>query len=418
MRAYMSIWHRNQKTIIVLVLSIILFFVVRTLLFEQREVSSFSDSEQYRYQGNDPLDLALFKRLVDTTFGESQIISSSEFFNQIMESDREDTTQEDLYIFVEPGYLNQEWVEALTSISVLKNDILFVTTTSVPIDDNLYIYPSYSDIDTMVFNINEFLYPYTKGEMDDFIQNVPKDLSIPKSIHEQIEKVATTSYVYKSFIEDTDQVKDSIVVDTFYVKLTFGEASVAIDAFPFMLTNLASSEAFYYPHFKYLLEDYEPSKVYLVKANLHRGEADTNPMSYLLSFTGPKLAVYLLLLTCLFYLYNGRRREKAIPLVTPVENTTMDFVDSVSRLYLQSDQEGQLSAKMISNFYKFVESKYNIVPSANSYWQRVQRISMVSENLVDQIQSSCQIIAQFGVNNEVDYQRLHMILSKFYNQAK
>lgn len=68
----------------------------------------------------------------------------------------------------------------------------------------------------------------------------------------------------------------------------------------------------------------------------------------------------LLLLMLLIYLFESKRKQRAIPVITPLKNSSLDFVRTVGRLYYERRDNKNLSQKMAAHFYDHVRGKYNL----------------------------------------------------------
>ena len=75
----------------------------------------------------------------------------------------------------------------------------------------------------------------------------------------------------------------------------------------------------------------------------------------------PPLAWAFYLLIVLFLLYvlvNGKRRQKIIPIIPPVENASIAFAEAISRLYYKEKDNKGIALKMIQYFREHLRSKY------------------------------------------------------------
>lgn len=74
-----------------------------------------------------------------------------------------------------------------------------------------------------------------------------------------------------------------------------------------------------------------------------------------------KWAWYLaLLLTALFVTFNAKRRQRIIPTIKPLKNTTVEFVKTISNLYYETQDHKNLIDKKITYFLEKVRSEHNI----------------------------------------------------------
>ena len=88
-------------------------------------------------------------------------------------------------------------------------------------------------------------------------------------------------------------------------------------------------------------------------------------LGYLMSIKALAWAFWLaLLLALIVYIVESKRRQRVIPVLQPLRNTTLDFVRTIGRLYFQRRDNLDLANKMVIHFQDQVRTKYNINPSA------------------------------------------------------
>ena len=62
----------------------------------------------------------------------------------------------------------------------------------------------------------------------------------------------------------------------------------------------------------------------------------------------------------LFVLIEGKRRQRIIPVIKPLGNTTLEFVNVVSRLYFQKQDHRNMTRKKIVFFLEHVRTRYQL----------------------------------------------------------
>ena len=65
-----------------------------------------------------------------------------------------------------------------------------------------------------------------------------------------------------------------------------------------------------------------------------------------------------------FILFNMKRKQRIIDAVKPNVNTTVNFTETIGRLYLQKKNNNHIAEKMITYFYEHIRNKYFISTSA------------------------------------------------------
>ena len=412
-------WKRNKIVVVLVLGGIIGFYALRFLLLERYEVTMVNDESWYNYSDDGPMDLSLIKSTLEMAFPKVTLIaedSISDFLDQSQYQDSLDKQR--LFVFFPRKRMASDWYEVLNTITSTGGHVFVSTQNSVPLEKDLFaiIKPSGQDTFDLRYGIETYTHVVPDISGIHYAQRV-SGISLPDYYRFVVSSVATAESLYNVEIQGYDEL-DSIVVDTTYIQLDFNEGTLAIDALPFYFTNLASKEAIFYPHLNYVFSRYELDEVLLVLPLDYEKAVVKTPFSYITSHKGPRWAIYLGLTLSIFYLLNGRRKERAIPLVTPIRNTTMDFVDTVSRLYVQRDKGGMIVLKMMSNFHNHMEARYHITLNRADAWIRLQQVSQVAEHIVNQLKSASENVSKYGADNDLDYSRLHMLLTTFYKQAK
>lgn len=70
-----------------------------------------------------------------------------------------------------------------------------------------------------------------------------------------------------------------------------------------------------------------------------------------------------ILLFAIIYLFESKRKQRIIPTLKPLNNTSLDFVKTIGRLYYQQKDNKNLASKMTTHFLGYVRSRYNLQTS-------------------------------------------------------
>lgn len=91
----------------------------------------------------------------------------------------------------------------------------------------------------------------------------------------------------------------------------------------------------------------------------------SSPLYVLLDNRALKWAYYFVLLGSLvFIIFEGKRKQRAIPVVTPLKNQTYEYSKTISELYLEQKQYKALALKNIEHFYDYIRTKFRIYSSS------------------------------------------------------
>lgn len=70
-----------------------------------------------------------------------------------------------------------------------------------------------------------------------------------------------------------------------------------------------------------------------------------------------------ILLFAIVYLFESKRKQRQVPIVKELRNSSLDFVTTIGRLYYQRKDNKNLAAKMTAHFLGHVRAKYNLSTS-------------------------------------------------------
>jgi hypothetical protein len=146
-----------------------------------------------------------------------------------------------------------------------------------------------------------------------------------------------------------------------YIRVRYGEGDFYLSAVPYAFTNYNMLERnnaeyvaralSYLPKQKVMWDEY-------YKAGRKKMES---PLRYLLSQESLRWAYYVALVgVLLFVIFMGRRRQRIIPEIKPLPNTTLDFVSTVGQLYYQHGNHKNIAEKKITYFLDQLRSTFGV----------------------------------------------------------
>ncbi len=87
--------------------------------------------------------------------------------------------------------------------------------------------------------------------------------------------------------------------------------------------------------------------------------AESSGMNVLWKYPATRYAILLALLALLVYvLFEGKRKQRIIPIVAPLRNDSVSFVETVGRLYYNKGNHANLASKMTMQFLDWVRTHY------------------------------------------------------------
>ncbi|WP_299180517.1 DUF4350 domain-containing protein [uncultured Chryseobacterium sp.] len=134
-----------------------------------------------------------------------------------------------------------------------------------------------------------------------------------------------------------------------FIKVKFGEGNIYVHSEPLFLTNyylLKTGNTKYAQDVFSYLEDKET--LWFVESNT---KVSKSPMRFILSKPALKYAWWVFLGgLLLFVFFNVKRKQRIVPVIDPLKNTSADFVKSIGNLYMQEGDFHDMMAKKAQYF--------------------------------------------------------------------
>lgn len=146
-----------------------------------------------------------------------------------------------------------------------------------------------------------------------------------------------------------------------FVRVDVGDGAIVFEVLPrlFANYNILSSDGVAYVS---AALSYLPEGTLLWDAHYKPVRTDAStPLRYVLLDPMLRWAYYLLVGTVVaFLVFRVRRRQRPIPIVTSPRNATVEFVETVGRLYYHRGDHANLAAKQIAYFQDHLRTRYRV----------------------------------------------------------
>lgn len=88
------------------------------------------------------------------------------------------------------------------------------------------------------------------------------------------------------------------------------------------------------------------------------------PMTFIMQQRSLKWAIYsILALAALYFMFKAKRRQRPIPIIPPVKNTTLEFNKAMGELYFQTGNHRKIALKLKGQLLSFIRDRYRIPTS-------------------------------------------------------
>lgn len=286
------------------------------------------------------------------------------------------------YIFVGAGmYMDSSDTQTLLQFVENGNDA-FIATTSIPQDLMFYIMDSEcEDIWWEGFeNVRDTAVSlsYSHPELA-----IPYDLDLKK--YKAYQKVSSRYWRYISdryFCEDESAPAILGYADDYYInfcRFSYGNGAFYLHTMPLAFTNINLLEeeglAYAAKAMSHLAEGpiywdkYSRKPGYIAdilntpdRRMPNRGLSDESPMEYVLSQPSLAWAWYLTLaLGLLFLLFRAKRTQKAIPVLEQNKNTSLEFIQTIGRLFFLQRNHRHLALQKMQYFLAMIRDRYKLM---------------------------------------------------------
>jgi hypothetical protein len=143
------------------------------------------------------------------------------------------------------------------------------------------------------------------------------------------------------------------------IRVKWGKGSLILNSTPLAFTNIYLLAGENHEHIATLLsclpkQDVEWTEYYQVG----RMEA-SSPLRFILSNEPLRWAYYICILSLLiFMVFEMKRKQRIIPIIKPLDNTTLEFVSTVGNLYYQHGDHKNAAEKKINFLLEHIRTKF------------------------------------------------------------
>lgn len=469
----------NKQVLSVILGIAILVIGLMALIFEIRTVPDYSWYDKYDYESKEPIGLYLVGQLMEKQFGEDKITYNdsdtllvNENLNQLYLAIGEymsftDEEQDKLIEFVEAGNTALLVSDQLQLDIPLDNYYARLQTDSLyadsiqggyysEIDSSTYIIKS--DYDTTYYDLEEGDTTYTYDNYDDdyyesMFDSIYRVQSHFRSYYDSsfvfdffpFDSI-DGSYTYTHFRGEFDQAdKTSIISITaipqskgesiayeelayisydraFFIKLQIGEGEIYVHVLPELFMNVSSIQSFYRDHYNYVFSHFDPAHILVDKGrfrfNFTPQEYKKSPLEFVLKTPSLAWAYYLLIATLIaFMIFRGKRLQRIIPVKQKNENTSLQYIKTLSTLYQGQNQNNKLVMHMRDVFYNRIKTKYFLDPKNEKYTELLARKAKVKEREIDTILHKFESAKNSDFNDD-QLIVLHNQIESFHKKCK
>ena len=171
-----------------------------------------------------------------------------------------------------------------------------------------------------------------------------------------------------------------------FVESKFGEGRFLLHSSPQAFTNYFLLEGENFEYAEKFLAYLDLQKTIYWDNHYKNGKIiHTSPLYILLSNRYFKWAYYFVIIaTILFIFFEGKRKQKSIPVVDPLRNQTYDYTRTIAGMYLDQKDYRTIAQKIRDQFFIFLQKEFKInVKEQKNYRQLIEQQTKISSEEID-----------------------------------
>ncbi|MCC9063885.1 DUF4350 domain-containing protein [Flavobacterium piscisymbiosum] len=146
-----------------------------------------------------------------------------------------------------------------------------------------------------------------------------------------------------------------------YIKVPYRQGYFYLHTQPVAFTNFNLLKADHYQYAESVLSYLPKGDIFWYTKGQHNENISQSPLRYIMSQPGLKWAWYFFLFGMLiFIIFNAKRKQRVVPILKPLANSTVDFTKTIGNLYYQEGDHRNIIDKKIIYFLEKMRTEYLI----------------------------------------------------------
>ncbi len=400
----------NKTLVTILIIAATVITIAITLDYSNNRTVDWEES--YNEKSNKPYGVSVFYKELSKLFDDQKMktiyYTPYNYFYANSEDGYGDHVAEGNYILIgNSDYLEVADIEELL-VFVGRGNTIFMSDYNFP----------QTLLDTLNLTVDSV-------KNKDSIAKLKFNNSSLKSKNTSIDKSEASAYFSKF---ETDNYKALGYVNedlnfTNFLEIPFEDGTIYLHLEPKVFTNYNILKDQRYLYTEGVLSFLPNETIYFDSYtkffDSYYGDAEEKSnLSWFLQQHSFKWAWYLaLILTLLFIVFNAKRRQRIIPIVKPLENTTVGFVKTISNLYYETQDHKNLIDKKITYFLEKIRSDYNL-DTTNLNDEFIIKLAQKSGKKKESVKKTINFINWLRTKNEFfeeNLLKLNKHIEEFYS---
>ncbi|GAB1309371.1 hypothetical protein KH5_20540 [Urechidicola sp. KH5] len=398
---------RKQKTYIVL----LLLLIGAIIFYEASKPTPVNWSPSYSSKHSIPLGAKVMRNELQTLFPNSNVVDIKEAPYYFLK----DTTLKGTYIFANNHIPTDDTeFEHILKFAARGNEVFMSSEgfkiDTLNIDTELLITYNYSE------NLVYKFYHQSFKNTEFYFNKSYDNFHFTKVDTLKTEILGATGY-----LDNENTLSDEGIN---FIRIKIGKGYVYLHTFPMLFSNYA------------LLDDFENSDHVSIVLSYLNVDTPTvywdeyykagksriaSPMHYILTNPALKWAYYTVIIAVLlFVIFEGRREQRVIPILSPLKNQTLAFTRTIANMYYEKSDHKRIAEYRIKHLLTYIKNQLRINPQpiSKDYYIKVAARSGNELEVIERLFNYCNRLHQKNTVNKEELMKLNQMIESFKNSIK
>ncbi|MEM9719684.1 MAG: DUF4350 domain-containing protein [Bacteroidota bacterium] len=361
---------RSQGRTYLVIVTLIALLLTLQVVNKEKEISweeSYARTDKIPYG-----TYVLFERLQDLFDGRKAVVVSKSPYAYLVQEEEE--AYETYYEYDEDSSFYTYSLDMLEGASYV-----FINQNFYPDDESINTLLTFTSYGNQVFIATESMdsrledslrIHIVPGYFDFFTQE--DSLSIQDSLDSLGGEFLLEGEGFTGYVESEDTLGLRILIENHkgeptLVQIPYGEGNFYISSVPLAFTNYHMLDSLHMARYVAQALSYLPRTnevlwdEYYKEGNIRRRKLEEHPLQFIYSQPSLKWAFLLSIVGMLIYMvFESKRKTPIVPLKDPFANTSLEFIETIGRLYFQRGNHKNLLEKKVKIFLSEVYHRFGI----------------------------------------------------------
>ena len=209
---------------------------------------------------------------------------------------------------------------------------------------------------------------------------------------------------------DLSKSRDSLIITkpkVHFIKQDFGQGTIVLHLMPDVFTNYFMLRKDHYTYTQDALQYLPETGAILWDNHYKNGKTIyTSPLYILFKNRYMKWAYYTVIIgTLLWVFFEGKRKQRAIPIIKPLPNQTLAFTKTIAGMYFEKGDHKSIATHQINHFMEHIRSEWGI-PTATRNSDFIQRLASKTDHPIQETKRLIDYITAIEQRKQITQEEL------------